>query len=460
MAGKHWIVAVSACAFACGSSNGGGSGSADGDEESGSLSDADASATSPSTVTADDDGDATAASADVTGTTADDDVADDGATGTIFDVHATVDVGVGNCEGMGGGKGGGGKAPEFSYIWVANAGQGTISKINTQTMLEEGRYRTRPDNSGSPSRTSVNLSGDVAVANRSGGVTKVYANEEFCQESNGTGGIQTSTGAADILPWGEEECVAWHTPFAYDTQRPVAWAPAPFDETTCSYPDQKLWTSGASFAGQITVHLLDGETGDIEQTIPIPELPVGSFGAYGGAVNGDGDFWITTYDQPPQLARIDRNTFDYEIVTGPSIHSYGMTVDSKGRPWIGGFINGSARYTPETDTWDVLDGVLGYGIQEDAEGQMWLATFSPEGVRSFDSDTLALGSQVNLPGSGSKGVSIDFYGYVWVVDMSQNAFRVDPETLDFEVYSGLTGPYTYSDMTGWGLSNVTFPPQG
>ena len=36
----------------------------------------------------------------------------------------------------------------------------------------------------------------------------------------------------------------------------------------------------------------------------------------------------------------------------------------------------------------------------------------------------------------------------------------DAETLDFEVYSGLTGPYTYSDMTGWGLSNVTFPPQG
>jgi hypothetical protein len=455
MAGKHWIVAASAWAFACGGSGGGGSGNGDGDGETGgSLTEADASGTTPITA----DGTADATGADVTGTTADDDVADDGATGTIFDVHATIDVGVGNCDGNG--KGGGGKAPEFSYIWVANAGQSTISKINTQTLLEEGRYLTRPDSNGSPSRTSVNLSGDVAVANRSGGVTKVYANEEFCQESNGTGGIQTSTGAANILPWGEEECVAWHTPFAYGTQRPVAWAPAPFDETTCSYPDQKLWTAGANFGAQITVHLLDGETGDIEQTIPIPELPVGSFGAYGGAVNGDGDFWITTYDQPPQLARIDRNTFDYEIVQGPSIHSYGMTVDSKGRPWIGGFVNGSARYTPETGTWDVLDNVLGYGIQEDADGQMWLATFSPEGVRSFDSDTLALGPQVNLPGSGSKGVSIDFYGYVWVVDMSQNAFRVDADTLTFEVYSGLTGPYTYSDMTGWGLSNVTFPPQG
>jgi hypothetical protein len=392
----YWIMAASTFALACG--GGGSSGSGEGDSSGGSLTAADATGsadgTGVGTVASDDQGGASTTSASP----------DDGAENTIFDVHASVDIGVGQCRG--GGKGGGGQTPEFSFIWVANAGQGTISKINTQTMVEEGRYRVRADSAGSPSRTSVNLSGDVAVANRNGGVTKVYANAEACQESNGMGGLQTSTGAADILAWGDEECVAWYTPFAYTTQRPVAWAPAPFDETTCSYPDQKLWTSGAT--NTITVHLLDGETGTVEQTIPIPELSVGSFGAYGGAVNGDGDFWITTYDQPPQLVRVDRNSFDYEIVQGPDIHSYGMTVDSKGRPWIGGFINGSARYSPDTDTWDVLDGVLGYGIQEDADGLMWLATFSPEGVRSFDSDTLALGSSLNLPGSGCKGVSIDF----------------------------------------------------
>jgi streptogramin lyase len=54
--------------------------------------------------------------------------------------------------------------------------------------------------------------------------------------------------------------------------------------------------------------------------------------------------------------------------------------------------------------------------------------------------------------------AIDFYGYVWVVDMSQNAFRLDPASGQVDTYAGLTGPYTYSDMTGWGLSNVAFPP--
>jgi hypothetical protein len=57
-----------------------------------------------------------------------------------------------------------------------------------------------------------------------------------------------------------------------------------------------------------------------------------------------------------------------------------------------------------------------------------------------------------------KGISIDFYGYVWVVDMSQSAFRIDPDDKSVLSYDGLVGPYTYSDMTGWGLSNVANPP--
>ena len=78
-------------------------------------------------------------------------------------------------------------------------------------MIEEGRYVTRPGQTGDPSRTSVNLVGDVAVANRNGGLTKVYARSEKCAESNGMPGIQTSTDS-NYLPWGVEECVAWHTP--------------------------------------------------------------------------------------------------------------------------------------------------------------------------------------------------------------------------------------------------------
>jgi hypothetical protein len=140
------------------------------------------------------------------------DDADAGDDGVKWDLGVQPDVE----HGCGGGGLGGGE-PDFSYIWIANSDQGTISKINTVTMEEEGRYRVRPDGGGSPSRTSVNLNGDVAVASRQGGLTKVYARLSDCPDPN-----NTSTGPNDIKPW-PDGCVAWHLPFPFSTQRPVAW---------------------------------------------------------------------------------------------------------------------------------------------------------------------------------------------------------------------------------------------
>lgn len=375
-------------------------------------------------------------------------------TGLKFDLGVQPDGG-GGC-----GGGGGGGMPEFSYIWIANSAQGTISKIDTQTLQEMGRYVVRPDSAGSPSRTSVNLSGDVAVANRFGGVTKVFADPADCQESNGMPGIQTSTDA-NPLAWGVEECIAWYTPFNYSTQRPVAWAPGELDLGTCTYKNQKLWTAGGqnSVSDSLVVNRLNGDTGAVEDTIPMPDVPIGYFGAYGGAVNQDGDFWFVIYDVvPSHLVRVDAVTLQYEkFVVPPGICPYGFTVDGKGRPWIGSFCQESVRFDPETQQWATFP-VLGYGIQQDAMGRMWIADYNLPGVREIDSETLAVGKSITLPSGSVKGVSIDFYGYVWVVDMSQSAFRVDPVSEQYLSYDGLFGPYTYSDMTGWGLSNVVFPP--
>jgi hypothetical protein len=38
--------------------------------------------------------------------------------------------------------------------------------------------------------------------------------------------------------------------------------------------------------------------------------------------------------------------------------------------------------------------------------------------------------------------------------------RMDPDTMQFQTYAGLDQPYSYSDMTGWGLKNTTGDPQG
>ena len=354
---------------------------------------------------------------------------------------------------------------EFSYIWVANSAQGTISKINTQTLVEEGRYIVRPDSAGNPSRTSVNLAGDVAVANRYGGVAKVLARTDDCKDINGMPGIQTSTGANDILPWGVEECVAWYTPFDFTTQRPLAWSPGQLNKGTCVYEGMQLWTTGgqANQGGSVVVYALNGETGAVEQTIPIPEVQIGGFGPYGAAFDPEGNFWFVDSgnDGPTQeLVRVDTSDNTYTIWTTPAIHPYGFTVDTKGRPWIAGYDGGIARFDPIAETFDVNPAVTGLGIQEDALGRMWVAKYpwvQPETIFALDRDSMQFIKEIVLPSSLVKGISIDFYGKVWAVDQGQSAFRVDPDSGMFDAYQGLTGPYTYSDMTGWGLSSVTNP---
>ncbi len=373
------------------------------------------------------------------------------------------------------GAGGGGMGElEFSYIWVANSPESTISKINTVTMMEEGRYLTRPDSAGNPSRTSVSLSGAVAVANRAGGITKVIADTTKCNEmQNGQAGLQTSTGAGNVYAWGQDDCLAWHAPMPYDLQRPMAWAPAEVVQNgdgTCEYVDEKLWTTGAytNQNGSVVAIRLNGDTGAIEAQIPVPELVVGGLGPYGGAVDPNGDFWFISRegDFPFPLVQVNGDSLTYSIyyVAG-DVHPYGITIDSKSRIWIAGTSGGTARFDPATQTWATLPGVTGLGLQEDGQGRMWIAAYPwdvQRGVYGIDSETATQIDFIDMTpyAPQSRGISIDFEGNVWMIDQTSSAYRINPETKQWQVYSGLNAPYTYSDMTGWGLKNSVPPTQG
>lgn len=375
---------------------------------------------------------------------------DEGGSGVKWDVNAVPDGHL-NC-------GSGGGDFEFSYLWAANSTQGTISKIDTKTVTEVGRFVVRPDSAGSPSRTSVSLSGHVAVANRNGGVTKIYADEQFCQESNGVPGIQTSTNNV-ALAWGEEECVAWYKPMAYASQRPVAWGAGTFNQGTCQWQDEELWTSGNNQNGFIDVYVLDGDTGDTKEMVSIPtggaSLISDFYGIYGGAVDGNGDFWGSQLGSSGRLVRVNRSDMTWDVFPTPAIgaHWYGMTVDSEGFVWL--CSSSAGRFDPETETWQTAS-VGGYtGCMADAgeNGLLWMSTGS--GVVGINRDTLQV--EKTWPTGGSYGVSIDFEGYVWTVAYGNNAHKVDPATGQVWTYGGLVGAYTYSDMTGYALSNAGTP---
>jgi hypothetical protein len=368
---------------------------------------------------------------------------DDGGPNNKWDTLAVPDSAF-NC------GSGNGDDPEFSYLWAANSSQGTISKIDTKTVTELGRYIVRPDSNGSPSRTSVSLSGHVAVANRSGGVTKVYANEEFCEESNGMPGIQTSN-SNQFLPWGTEECIAWHKPMQYASQRPVAWGSGNFNEGSCVWDEEELWT--AATQGQIIdVFVLDGEDGATKEMVTLQGVAAGFYGIYGAAVDGNGDFWGSQLGQG-QLIRVNRDDMTYDLWP-MAASGYGMTVDSEGFVWT--CSSTVARFDPTNETWMTTSvGSQSGGCMADAEedGLLWVS--AGQSIKGINRETLQL--EKTWMTAGAFGMSIDFEGYVWTVGFGSTASKVDPETGQFWTYNGLLGAYTYSDMTGYALNNVGSP---
>jgi hypothetical protein len=358
---------------------------------------------------------------------------------------------------------------EFDYLWVAETNVGQLSKLDTNTMQEVARYETREDGLGSPSRTSVSVDGRaVVVANRHGGVTKVWANVEDCEDTNGTPGIQTSQSKDDVLAWGMDECVAWHAEMEdWTTNRPVAWGPGTFNDETCQWENQVVWTAGCGGGNQFPdqsfgsdvhfyVRMLDGDTGEVLEYIVVENLGCSAWGPYGGAIDPDGNFWISK-NQYTGPVRIDGETMEITEFSAPPGAPYGITVDADGRPWVnlyGGDIVGVARLDPDTDTWAGTESIASQpqgGLAQGQEGLIWTLG-NPSGVIAVDPETLEVVRDFPSDFSG-KGISVDGQGRIWRAG-SSTAVRFDPETGEFQTYSGYQGAYTYSDMTGFGIANA------
>ncbi|WP_052546528.1 hypothetical protein [Enhygromyxa salina] len=355
------------------------------------------------------------------------------------------------------------------HIWISNSPEGTVSKINTETGIEEARYLAGPG-AADPSRTSVNLLGDAVVVDRAGGIAKIAATEDRCVDLDTDGKIDTSHGPSDVRKWGEDECVLWHVPLpsggTTNNQygpRPVAWEGVGPDD--CTKP--RVWV-GWRDVDNGTFRRLNGETGELLDEVSVA-WPGDQWGPYGGATNKAGDFWVVGWKVGP-LVRIDGGdlTMDvHEIPAPPNGEqwTYGMALDADGHPWIAG-ARTVYHFDPSTAQWDFIDvpGASFRGMMIDTEGRGWVANNGSSLLVEIDtlSKTVAHPA-VPLAGAAMPvGISIDIEGKIWVVDQgTSTAFKVDPDTYQtLLTATGLNEPYTYSDMTGVGLGLVSFPPTG
>ncbi|HEY0137465.1 MAG TPA: hypothetical protein VGB85_25450, partial [Nannocystis sp.] len=227
--------------------------------------------------------------------------------------------------------------------------------------------------------------------------------------------------------------------------------------------------------GGVIVALVDGATGKVDEQITIPTFSGDSFGAYGGAVNAQGDLFFTSMAiNGGRLARVYIKNFAYKVWDiPPEIGPYGITVDHTGRVWISSVAinsNGAGRFDPETEQWDFVSGFgTGAGLAEGPDDWMWVSSFN--GVNAVHIDTLELGPVFKTDYT-IKGVGFDAKGFLWAVNYAETdegnqpiepelVMKVDTATLAVVgQYEGLDRPYTYSDFTGNALFNVScVPPQ-
>ncbi len=233
------------------------------------------------------------------------------------------------------------------FIWVPNS-NGTVSKVNTVTGKELGRYKVAPHSTCNPSRTTVDLQGNCWVGNRQAGTVVKIGLYEAGQyiDRNGNGTIETSqdlnndgniTGG-EILPWGQDECVLFEVvliPGKIGTFVPGTYAAGYDNDYWGTAPrglaidaSNNLWAGTWSSS---KYYYIDGATGAILNTLDVS--PWGH-SAYGAVIDGNGVLWSARLSS--HILRIDPSVGPPNIQKINVSHTYGLGLDYLGNLFVGG----------------------------------------------------------------------------------------------------------------------------
>ena len=238
------------------------------------------------------------------------------------------------------------------YLWAANTNDDTVSKFNTFTHEEEGRYWVG-DN---PSRTAVDLDGNMWVIGRDDGrVTKVLWDVTSCPDRNGNGivdtSIQTGITAVEINSAADpyaDECVVFSE---------VVNPAHPSGRGITVSPDGRIW-----------VGFSDGGNNGGLQAID-PGIDPANMAAGLGVYHASDQIPLYAPDangvQQPQPGEVGYAGRIYGLVGDSYGYVYASTL------WDG---NGLPRFNTMTNTWDAYFTGLNcpfYGIAVDGQSRIW-----------------------------------------------------------------------------------------
>ncbi len=380
---------------------------------------------------------------------------------------------------------------DADFLWVPNTNESTLSKWDARTGVELARYRVglpsgecggrccHAEGCNMPSRTVVDGHGDAYVANRGfamqGTVTKIAGNPRDCVDRNMNGMIETSTGAMNVLPFDQDECVLWTASVGPVNAVLRSLAIDRGDESARDgYPWVGSCAQLQSATGNAGLFQLNPRTGAVIRTVEFPRC------AYGAVVTPDGRLWEHVYGQG--LVAVDVVSGNVgPLITPPASRrcsfTYGVTADMRGRLWLSGTgCSDVMGYDPSIAEWTRLStntiapGPVGLGITVDPSGNVWAPIISnPVRLVSFDSNAFVhsgsippANAQVYSLADAQLGrftpsaVGVDRSGIVWLASYDANTpvVRFDPTTRMAQKFTGANRVYTYTDFTG-GIRRLT-----
>jgi streptogramin lyase len=363
----------------------------------------------------------------------------------------------------------------YPFIWVSNSGEGTVSRFDTRTGRELGRYCTGPSGAAhSPSRTAVDGDGNAWIANRAFGIqgTVIKVLRTGFIDRNGNGLIDTSrdlnndgqiTGS-ELLPWDangdgqpDDERIALVVNAGRDRTNPNILVNNGVPRSLAIDADDNIWV-GLFNLRQYEVY--DGRTGAYLATVPVAGQP------YGAVIDANGHLFSAT--RTSYLDRINTNTRTYVGAINHGGDNYGIGLGQDGVVWTTTYSSGQLiRYDPATNTVRTysVPGIGAYrGVGVDLAGNVWAASNSPDALVKFtfaaDGTTL-LNTRTVATGNTPSAAVIDSEGFVWTTSYGygdRRAWKVDPNTVTvvpgWPIQTGIE-PYNYSDMTGQVRVSVT-----
>ena len=370
------------------------------------------------------------------------------------------------------------------FMWIANAGEDTVSKIDTNTGREVARYRTGHGPSGqpgyvfhlnnayagpAPSRTAIDTDGNLYIANRRfdgrpAEVMKILAAGGIDRNGNGT--IETSSdgnsdgviNGAEILPLGDLNGDFLVQNNELQDER-VAWVVqvgggGALGRSLCRDANGFIWVGLYNSSHYYKLDPANG--GVVAGPISVP-----GNNPYGCLVDGGGRLWGASLGSTLVELNTNTNTHVATRNHGAFGADYGIAIGND-RVYQATYSGCSfITYNPATTAFSSIASqcFMALGIAVDSGGNIVVGRWSG-GVVKFSPTGAVVWSAPSQPGTGEvRGVQVDSNGDVWLVHLN---------THNLSKHDGVTGaalgvfpigdsPYTYSDATGIAAFTTTNP---